>query len=60
MINEDKWKISTNRKMWRIDFNEYFKKLGDTPYERDQQIVKCEDKFWFMFKIVLGVIPLFT
>ena len=22
MINEDKWKISTNRNMWKIDFNE--------------------------------------
>ena len=41
MINEDKWEISTNRKMRKTNFAEWLNFFGYTPYEKDLKIEKC-------------------
>ena len=60
MTNEDKWKISTNQKMWEIDFYECSKCVLVRPsYGKDKQTKKCED-IYFNDCFIKNCEPLFT
>ena len=60
MINEDKWKISTNQKSWKIDFDECSKYCLGRPLMKN--IIKSEkgiDQFWWMFEISFWWAPFY-
>ena len=53
MINEDKWKISTNQKMWKIDFDECLKYFSVRPPMKKIKNQKLwKNQFLFMFNFL--------
>ena len=60
MINENKWKISTNRKMWKYWFWWMLKIFfGENPLRKISTKRRMwKNQFWFMFKKKIGWDPL--